>query len=386
MEGKGHRFTADLVQVGRSPVTAKERAEWLRLDALARSRKYGPVAESADDLDALAALIAEAELAEAVGPVVPGRWVTLKDGRRVYIKDKAMPDASVAGTVQSTLGAEPAPTPVALTAPTAAPSGSVWDRVVPVPAGLKNAKTTDEINAWFKENYQGAVNVNFTGASPTLARDVAIAYNDLATKFEPITRERNLIITVGECSTPNTMAEASPDRITLSKKYFKSPKKLRDTVIRNEATGFHPKGVTDPASVFVHEYGHVVKHALDRNGSGTFTGYTVNGKGQIHRALGDFYEIKGRSGISEYAVKGINSDSETFAEAFVVNHYRAPAMTHPIAQFQRNLLEMTIEAAGAGYLDPDRDLGAIHDLAPYARAREEERIETALRRLKRGTT
>lgn len=112
MEGKGHRFTADLVQVGRSPVTAKERAEWLRLDALARSRKYGPVAESADDLDALAALIAEAELAEAVGPVVPGRWITLKDGRHVYIKDKGAGTGPMGpGTAQSTLGAEPAPTP-----------------------------------------------------------------------------------------------------------------------------------------------------------------------------------------------------------------------------------------------------------------------------------
>lgn len=125
MEGKGHRFTADLVQVGRSPVTAKERAEWLRLDALARSRKYGPVAESADDLDALAALIAEAELAEAVGPVVPGRWITLKDGRHVYIKDKGAGTGPMGpGTAQSTLGAEPAPTPVAPTAPTAEPVGN----------------------------------------------------------------------------------------------------------------------------------------------------------------------------------------------------------------------------------------------------------------------
>jgi hypothetical protein len=70
-------------------------------------RQKGRLAESADDLDGLAALIAEADLAEAFDPTVPGKWVTLRDGRRVFIKDKGpMPHASVAGTVQATLGAD----------------------------------------------------------------------------------------------------------------------------------------------------------------------------------------------------------------------------------------------------------------------------------------
>ncbi|NLX48397.1 MAG: hypothetical protein GXY82_00690 [Methanospirillum sp.] len=87
--------------------------------------------------------LVEAELAEAFDPTAPGKWVTLKDGRRVYIKDKGAGTGPMGpGTAQSTLGAEPAPAPEQL-----AP-GPVDERGRP--AAVR--KRLDEFTEWHAED------------------------------------------------------------------------------------------------------------------------------------------------------------------------------------------------------------------------------------------
>lgn len=266
---------------------------------------------------------------------------------------------------------------------------SVFDHKVPVPKGLAEAKTTADLEAWYKENYED-FKMEFDGADFETAKQTAITYNELATRYYDLGVNVSRV-TVDDWMDENVYAAYENGKIYLNGKAWKDPVGLAESVRKNEATGFHPKGVTDPQSILVHEYGHAVMDAVSKDrATTTFTGYTRASsladqyarpprEGTVDAAMLEYYRSSdSRAAISEYAVKGRSIDEETWAEGFVAIHYGAPASALPRVKMQRNIIEILTESR-------QKDLPwpvAVETLPEKKRKKAEAELDAVLRRLR----
>lgn len=340
------------------------------------------IAEEVDDLDTsrLPRKKAKAKTKARDTYGVPGHWVTIH-GRHVFITDEPNNPNRPYGIPSEHPGLKDMPD---------WPEGeSVFDHKVPVPKGLAEAKTNADLEAWYKENYKD-FKMDLDGADFETAKQTAITYNELATRYYDLGVNVSRV-TVNDWMDENVYAAYENKKIYLNGKAWKDPVGLAESVRKNEANGFHPKGVTDPQSILVHEYGHAVMDAVSKDSATTtFTGYTrassLAGQyarpprdGTVEAAMLEYYRSSdSRAAISEYAVKGRSIDEETWAEGFVAIHYGAPASALPRVKMQRNIIEILTESR-------QKDLPwpvAVETLPEKKRKKAEAELDAVLRRLR----
>jgi len=246
------------------------------------------------------------------------RWIVTRQGDKVVVKpnpkyangyDKPLPDnvlTQSAGTINS----------------------------------LSEAQTIEDLHDWYKQNYTD-FKFDVSGADFKLAKQVAIEVDKFATEYEHIVRPHFKEVSIVDSSVMNgAYAHAYRDgsKIGLSSHYYSSYDLLSECLAKDVAAGWHPEGITDPASIVVHEIGHIV-HASMRRTGGSFTGHIdyTSDYGAVYSASSTLDSIKGSKKISEYSLK---NDEEKFAESFVINRYhpKTNAYNHKYVKVQRNIL------------------------------------------------
>ena len=301
---------------------------------------YPTEADQASAMTARLVKVGHIEIVEGLVEAVDGgHWVTLRDGRHVFIRDKGDPEIAPF-SIQSRLDTDSPPVKPAPPVVPATPIDELGpfdiDKI-PVPPGLAAAKTIPEIHAWFGKHYPD-VEIDLTGMDPELAHELAVTYNGLATLYEPLEDGYVWKIWAREGGSYAGVSSAAGHFIGMNNKYFQSRETANAMNAHAREVGYQDEGVTNPIATFAHEYSHHLFYSLSRK---------TGGSTKIPEKTSDLAKItrmKNRGGINIYAK---TNGREAWAEAFEVNLYKGKAYDHKIVVAQRDYLAKELKAAWA---------------------------------------